>query len=855
MAFTNNFRFEIPNRGEYPGQWDIPMNANFVKIDNILKSISNNFASTTQPLLNDIGSLWYDISNSLLLIKKGSGYKVLIDSENLLEYIGGTPIFNDGIIPQIPNGLAANYYIDFNKQITLYAIRCTWNQVVHDDLDGYLIAIQTQGDTAIKEYFVQDPLTEYIFTNILPNKTYYIKIRSIDKQKNYSNYSSPITVSIGQDTIAPSAPTSVIATAGIKKIILKWNKPPESDVYGYEVHASQISGFTPDCPVNAPSPKTSTTLKYEGQSTFISIDVDSATTYYIKVRSYDYSGNYSVFSSQIQCTTGKIVSSDIADDAINTQHIVDNAINEYKIAQNAITTDKLLDEAITAEKIAFGAIISEKLIITDFVNLVPNPTFRTGDNTEWEGISNTKVISNTNSEVPEGSISEYIGVLDVLTTKNEALTPSGTFNWIDVVPGDKFYISAYAASSLVVNQELKIGAKFIQSDGITTTEIIASQISQNSTWDKYGEQIIVPDGFHHMKFLIYTDGNISPSGKWYFSNASIRHVSGATLIEDGAITTNKIAVGAITAESAIIANGAIKEAHIADASIVSAKIKNGEIYEAKIANGAITNAKIGEAAVDTANIADAAIVTAKIGDAQITSAKIDSVEASKIDAIDLSAISADLGNITAGRVVLTGSNQYIRAGQATYDSGQGFWIGTDGTGITKLSIGNSLSGKLTWDGNQLKIIGDVLIGSITVDEIASKDDVSHSIVITSTGGNIFKNGIGQTVLVANVYHANIEVDNPYKWIQATQPSTEVLLGDYWLDTSNNTSKICTSTSPIIFSLQSPSLSYVYRWKKWDKDGNLISDFGGPGINYKTGKSIIITGNDVLLKATFQCEIE
>lgn len=86
------------------------------------------------------------------------------------------------------------------------------------------------------------------------------------------------------------------------------------------------------------------------------------------------------------------------------------------------------------------------------------------------------------------------------------------------------------------------------------------------------------------------------------------------------VTANEIEAGTITAESGIIA----------DAAIGNAAIQNGAISNAKIGNGAITNAKI--------------------ANATITSAKIHSVTADKLDVADLSAISADLGTITAGEI-------------------------------------------------------------------------------------------------------------------------------------------------------------------------------------------------------------
>lgn len=80
-----------------------------------------------------------------------------------------------------------------------------------------------------------------------------------------------------------------------------------------------------------------------------------------------------------------------------------------------------------------------------------------------------------------------------------------------------------------------------------------------------------------------------------------------------------------------------------------------------------------------------------------------------------------------------------------------------------------------------------------------------SVVIESTGGSIFKNGVGSTTLTAKVYQAGEEID------------TIGTIG-------------------------------TYKWSKYDKDGSLVTDFS------KTEKSFAVGSSDVDVKATFLCEV-
>jgi hypothetical protein len=124
----------------------------------------------------------------------------------------------------------------------------------------------------------------------------------------------------------------------------------------------------------------------------------------------------------------------------------------------------------------------------------------------------------------------------------------------------------------------------------------------------------------------------------------------AAFIHDAAITNAKI--GAAAVDTAKIANAAITTAKIADANITQAKIGNAAVGNAQIANAAITNAKIADASISTAKIQDASISLAKIDIANIT---------------NLSAISANMGTITAGKMqstdgkfVIDMDNKYIK---------------------------------------------------------------------------------------------------------------------------------------------------------------------------------------------------
>ncbi len=98
----------------------------------------------------------------------------------------------------------------------------------------------------------------------------------------------------------------------------------------------------------------------------------------------------------------------------------------------------------------------------------------------------------------------------------------------------------------------------------------------------------------------------------------------------------------------------------------------------------------------------------------------------------------------------------------------------------------------------------------TVSMVDQSDTIQ--ITVTSTGGDVFKNGVGSTILTAKVYQAGAEID-------------------------------------------SSGTKYTYKWYKYDKNATLVTNWGGTGINYKTGKTLAVGDADVDVKATFNVEIE
>ncbi len=131
-----------------------------------------------------------------------------------------------------------------------------------------------------------DQTTDFISSDVKIGLTYNVRIYGESYYKVSTSY-LVATVNVQKDTIAPAAPTGLVATVGTGRAVgLDWNDNTEPDFSEYGIHRSTDAvNYGKIAEVRA--------------SAFVDVDVNLGTTYYYKLNAFDHLENVSAFSSVV----------------------------------------------------------------------------------------------------------------------------------------------------------------------------------------------------------------------------------------------------------------------------------------------------------------------------------------------------------------------------------------------------------------------------------------------------------------------------------------------------------------------------------------------------------------------------
>lgn len=359
-----------------------------------------------------------------------------------------------------------------------------------------------------------------------------------------------------------------------------------------------------------------------------------------------------------QVADGAIGGGHIIDESIMANHILAGTITAVQIAANTITAELIVAGTITAEEIAAGAITTEKLAALAV----------TAEKIAANTITAVEIAAGTITaeEIAANTITGALIAAETITSEH-ILTGTLTGDLIasDTITGDHLIAGTITSAHINVTQLSAIAADL----GIVTAgkveigtpggaKVAIGQGISTSLGNFNG--IVGTDATNAITFLLrreagdlYLKGAVQPGSTGLGNIAGQIH--GTDNVEPATILRDRLVANTITA--AEIAAGTITAVEMHTSFIAAGKIVAGWITGANIDAGTITSAQI----------------------------EAGSITADRLDVTVLSAISADLGTVTAG--ILTGA--LIRTAatgtRVQMDSGGLKGIDSSGTEMVKIT--------------------------------------------------------------------------------------------------------------------------------------------------------------------------
>jgi len=269
-----------------------------------------------------------------------------------------------------------------------------------------------------------------------------------------------------------------------------------------------------------------------------------------------------------------------------------------------ITAGQIAAGAINASHIAAGAITADKVLIGSATNLIVNPNF------EIAGSSAAIAAGWSHDDSVRDTAIFYNGSASLRQNANGTVNDTYS-DYIAVSPDEEYYFEVWARTSAAIGggDFRPIFIEFRDANKANPSWVTgASLFSAVTTWTKYTYGCVVPAGKYYMRVGV-SARDTATSGSVYVDGYFAHKKTPATLIADGAITTDKLAANSV--EAGKIAAGAILASHVGTNEIIA--------NTANIKNAVITSAKIGSVNADT--ITTGTLNADRIGAGTITAAK------------------------------------------------------------------------------------------------------------------------------------------------------------------------------------------------------------------------------------------
>ena len=249
---------------------------------------------------------------------------------------------------------------------------------------GSVTDAATQGEPEYTSVIVNS--TQFVITGTVPDVNYNVRVRAINDLGVRSSFVD-LSALVAGDTTPPSIPNSVAAAGGLKEITITWERPVEHDYSHVEVWEGIIG-----------STLAASKIAIASGDSYTRTGLDYDVTRYYHLKSVDFSGNVSNFSSTVSATTLFVDSDAFSDNVTNLfaeagaygiepvatlpasgDFIGQIKFNSTDVALYRWTGTEWTDDIFTIEEASVSAAsFASEIEPVSIVNSLPTPTGYTG---------------------------------------------------------------------------------------------------------------------------------------------------------------------------------------------------------------------------------------------------------------------------------------------------------------------------------------------------------------------------------------------------------------------------------------------------------------------------------------------
>ena len=521
---------------------------------------------------------------------------------------GGTPPREDTRTPRAPLGLVVGSDTYINEigepkgQIT-----ASWAPVDEAtngtamDIVAYEVFVRwaAAGQTFGLRTTVDSPDTTAYMGPYDPDEVYEVRVRAVGRNQRRSAFSSTVPVRVEKDAIPPDIPSVPLLDSRLGVVRVVWDglsafgtpMPLDFDhvTVWMSLTASEEDGW-----------EVADTLYREGVSAIPNLEYD--TPYYFRFTATDRSGNESEPSAVASISVQQLVPTDITPGSIGYELLAEGAVRDDILADDAVRNRHVAAGEITGEKIRAYSIFADRIAIGNTRNLLTDPKHTNADlnvvrQEQSTGVWDYVYDAPTSQDAPVLRRADNAnGTYDfywVQSVESESLNDPHGYIPISAEMGRLVATARITVSGMTTGvASVGLYGTFLDRQGNPVTPSLAVIAPVDFTFDIADFEVTSSNGakpddaaayaiLHARVVLTGAPSTATVQVSRPFAALS----NGQVLIENGAVSANKIQANAITADKIDV--GAVTAVAIAADAITTDKLDANAITAKHTITGAL----------------------------------------------------------------------------------------------------------------------------------------------------------------------------------------------------------------------------------------------------------------------------